>query len=112
MKILGLKPNFGHLSFLESKITSELSITTLMKRIQKLTALSISIIDYLQDQEIECKADEYYRKFINVDYKTGNKFNLFNKLDMIGRVEQDRERDEFQRKIRPRNKLKPRSPSK
>ena len=80
-----------------------------MKRIQKLTALSISIIDYLQDQEIECKADEYYRKFINVDYKTGNKFNLFNKLDMIGRVEQDRDRDEFQRKIKPLNKLKPRS---
>lgn len=55
------KREFSRLDFLNLKVKSELSITTLMKRIQKLTALSRSIVEHLDDQEIECKADNYYR---------------------------------------------------
>ena len=61
----GHKPKIDKFANLEDKLKKEISIVTVLKRIQKLTALQMSMYQSLGSEKIMVEADIIYRKYIS-----------------------------------------------
>ena len=73
-----------------------MSIVKILKRIEKLTALTKSLQKYLADERVVKTADKLYRDHVGIpmDAKHQGDQNLFSSLDKIGHVIFEKEDDE------------------
>lgn len=80
---------------LAQRLDTELQIPKLLKRIQKLTALSLSLAQknksggqayYEFDEDIFSIADQYYQHYVVADHE--HEKQMFNHLDSVGQIDQ------------------------
>ena len=76
------------------KLEKEVSVVKILKRIQKLTAITNSMYKFLNDNRVGKMADKMYRSHVVIPTEDNNNDqNLFDKLDRIGQIDLENEDD-------------------
>ena len=76
------------------KLEKEVSVVKILKRIQKLTAITNSMYKFMNDDRVGKMADQMYRSHVGIPIEDNyNDQNLFDKLDRIGQIDLENEDD-------------------